>query len=216
MKRVILGLSALVFLVSCGETSHQESHIEKKESEAVAAEVSEATEGVSATYNIDSSSVVKWIGSKLIGGENHFGVVGIQKGVVALENGAIVSGEVVLDMSTIKDNDVKNPEYAAKLEGHLKSQDFFNVDSFPTATLKINNVVEGKVNADLTIKGKTKTIDFPAEVTVENDLVKVSSNFSINRTDWGVVYGSGSFLDLAKDKIIKDEINFEVNVVAKK
>ncbi|MEY5041425.1 MAG: hypothetical protein RLZZ414_973, partial [Bacteroidota bacterium] len=57
---------------------------------------------------------------------------------------------------------------------------------------------------------------FPATITVADDKVNVTANFSINRTDWGIVYGSGSFTDLAKDKVIKDEIDFQVNIVANK
>ena len=210
MKKVLLGLAVLVAMVSCGGNTEV---VEAKE--VSAHNVNEVEQVDAAVYHIDAgTSVVKWDGKKLAYG--HHGVIAIQTGEVKVSEGKITSATVTIDMSTIEETDNKDAKKAADLASHLKNADFFNVDSFPTAKVLVTKVEGGIVNADLTIKGITKAIQFPAVIVVNEADLSVAAKFTINRTDWGVVYGSGSFMDLAKDKAIDDLISFDINVIAKK
>lgn len=215
MKKVLLSLSVAVLMISCGE-SHEA--VQAKESNDHHAEVEHAEVGSeeithdSFTVNA-ATSVVGWQGKKLAG--DHHGVVNVKSGTVSIHEGSITGAEVEIDLASIKENDA-DAEYAAKLEGHLKSADFFDVAAFPTAKVVVTGVTNSKASADLTIKGKTKAIEFPIEATVTDSSVNVKAEFTINRTDWGIVYGSGSFMDLAKDKIIDDNISFTIEINAAK
>lgn len=217
MKKAILSLATIAILASCGGENKEAPKTDDTQSaEQTEATTQETSSDISGSYKVDTQvSMLHWKGDKIVG-DGHHGVVAYETGAVEVKDGAVVGGEVVVDMSTIEEKDAGSEEYAQKLVGHLKSGDFFKVDSFPTSIIKIKSVENGTVNADLTIKDVTKAISFPAEIKIEEDVVNVNAKFTINRTDWGVVYGSGSFFDLAKDKTIKDEIEFEVMLTAKK
>jgi polyisoprenoid-binding protein YceI len=126
-------------------------------------------------------------------------------------------------MRSIKDVDL-DPAYAAKLEGHLKSPDFFNVDSFPVASFKITKVAAYNGPEDythtitgmLTIKGITNEIVFPAKITMAFEKITAEAYFEIDRSKWNVRYGSKSFFNDIGDKAISDMIGFKVNLLAKK
>jgi polyisoprenoid-binding protein YceI len=107
-----------------------------------------------------------------------------------------------------------------KLVGHLKSDDFFSVETHPTATLVLTNVKKSGSNytfkGDLTIKGTTKPVSFQASSTTESDAVKVEGELVIDRSDFDVRYGSKSFFDNLGDKMIYDDFTLSFVVVAKK
>lgn len=172
-----------------------------------------------ATYIVNNAeSVVNWEGDKAIGGDKHFGTINIVAGKIETKDDAIVAGKFSIDMTSIDAVDMKDsPEYKAKLEGHLKNEDFFNVTEFPVATLEITDGSDlNAVKANLTIKDKTQEIVFPVSASVTDGVAKFSTAFEIDRTKYGVVFNSGNFFtDLAKDKIINDEIKFKVELVAK-
>jgi len=174
-------------------------------------------------YTIDASATkLGWSGSKLVGG-SHSGFITVSEGSVDVANGNIVAGTFTVDMNTITNTDLTDAEYNGKLVGHLKAADFFNVDSFKTATFVISGVTMAtdslgnshSVSGDLTIKGQTRNITFPAKVSVNNGLLNMMAAFSINRTDWGIKYGSGSFFKDLGDNVINDNIDFTLNLTAK-
>ncbi|MCB0735701.1 MAG: YceI family protein, partial [Bacteroidetes bacterium] len=104
---------------------------------------------------------------------------------------------------------------AGKLVGHLKSGDFFQVDSFPTATFEVVSVNGNTITGNLTIKGITKSIEIPADVQIAENRLTASSSFTINRNDWGITWGSAAQpIDFLKDNLIKEEIQFDINLVA--
>ena len=116
-----------------------------------------------------SNSTVKWKGSKVT--SSHEGNIKLSSGKLILEHGKLVGGEFEIDMTSIKNTDIEDEEYREKLEGHLKSKDFFNVEQFPLAIITITKVVKGdgnsyKVVADLTIKGITHSVTFDANVVI--------------------------------------------------
>lgn len=169
------------------------------------------------TYNIDTQkSEVSWKGEKVTG--EHIGTINLQEGTLMLEDGTLVGGSFTIDMNTITTTDLEG-EDKGKLEGHLKSDDFFGVQSYPTAKLNITNV-EAKGNnkyeitGDLTIKETTQEVTFPATVTTQENQVTADASITINRSKYDVRYGSGSFFDDLGDKTIYDEFHLQVSLVA--
>ncbi|MDF2456163.1 MAG: hypothetical protein K0R51_2156 [Cytophagaceae bacterium] len=124
----------------------------------------------SITFNVDKTkSKVTWIGRKVTG--EHTGTVNIADGKLTSDGKNILGGSFDMDMTTITCTDLTDAEYNAKLIGHLKSDDFFSVDKFPKSTLAITKVTSTgngtyKINGNLTIKGITQPIEFPATITV--------------------------------------------------
>lgn len=161
-------------------------------------------ETITKEVNIEKSKVT-WKGYKVTG--SHEGTIAIQSGTLKFEADVLVGGEFVIDMTSITNADLQG-EYKDKLEGHLKSDDFFGVEKFPTATLVFKNVeVAGKnsykVTGDLTIKGKTNPVTFDFSVYGS----KANATLKIDRSKYDVKYGSSSFFDNLKDKVIYDEFD---------
>lgn len=154
-------------------------------------------------------SSVKWKGYKVTG--EHFGTIDLKEGVLSFEGDKLVGGNVVVDMASIKVTDIEG-EYADKLEGHLKNDDFFGVEKYPTATLKFTKVgghgTHYHVTADLTIKGITAPVSF--EMSVKDGAA--TAKFKIDRTKYDIKYGSASFFDNLKDKAISDEFDIDVAI----
>jgi polyisoprenoid-binding protein YceI len=148
-------------------------------------------------------STINWLGKK-IGGQ-HEGLIKLKNGVLEEKNGKIVSGSFIIDMTSLTNTDLQDEGYNKKLVGHLKSDDFFGVEKFPTATLNITKATKfsnGKasITGKLTIKSKTETITF--------DIVKNENTYTakieIDRSKYDVKYGSTSFFDSLGDKAIDD------------
>lgn len=161
-------------------------------------------EGDKKEINVENSKVV-WKGYKVTG--SHEGVIAIKSGHLNFDKDKLTGGSFIIDMSTITNTDLEG-EYKGKLEGHLKSDDFFGVEKFPTASLIFTKVEStGKnsyeVTGDITIKGKTETVSF--NISVYGSKANVS--LKIDRTKFDVRYGSTSFFDGLKDKAIYDEFD---------
>jgi polyisoprenoid-binding protein YceI len=170
------------------------------------------------------ASVLRWEGKKVTG--VHDGTVGLKSGHVRLINGAPHEGEFVIDMTTIENNDIANPESRAKLVGHLKSADFFEVDKYPTAKLVITEfkpIADGEkagetthhLSGNLTIKDITHPVMFPATIKIEGDKAEARGNLMLDRTKWNVRYGSGKFYENLGDKMIHDNFTVDMNLVGK-
>ncbi|MBP0905754.1 YceI family protein [Mariniflexile gromovii] len=152
----------------------------------------------------DKSKVV-WKGYKVTG--SHEGTVAIQSGSLTFDNNKLVGGEFVMDMNSIGSTDLEGT-MKGKLDGHLKSDDFFGVEKHPTAKLVFTKVTASGKNAytvtgDLTIKGKTN----PATFTISIYGNKATASLKVDRTLYDVRYGSTSFFDGLKDKAIYDEFD---------
>ncbi len=151
------------------------------------------------------TSKVTWKGYKVTG--SHQGSIAIKEGQLTFKDEKLVGGEFTINMSSIENTDLEG-DYKAKLEGHLKSDDFFGVEKFPTATLVFKKVKStGKnsyeVTADLTIKDKTNAVTF--DISIYGN--KATANIKIDRTKFDVRYGSTSFFDDLQDKAIYDEFD---------
>jgi len=173
-----------------------------------------ASFGVSAqSIDVEASSIV-WNASKVTG--KHTGTIKIADGSLSYKGSKIAGGEFTIDMTTINTTDLEG-EWKQKLDGHLKSDDFFSVEKFETAKFKMTNVKsteKGSYNltGDITIKGITESITFPATATDGQVMAKIK----LDRTKFNVKYGSNSFFDNLGDKAIHDEFTLDVKLVVKK
>lgn len=154
--------------------------------------------------NTEASKVV-WKGYKVTG--SHEGTIKVKEGALQFDGDVLVGGSFVMDMTTIGSTDLQG-DYKGKLDGHLKSDDFFGVEKFPTASLIFTNVKStGKnsyeVTGDITIKGTTESIAFDLSVYGS----KANASIKIDRSKFDVRYGSTSFFDGLKDKAIYDEFD---------
>ncbi|MCM5661631.1 YceI family protein [Galbibacter mesophilus] len=173
--------------------------------------------GSSAFKDLDTKKVdaekseITWKGYKVTG--SHVGNVTLKSGELAFDDDKLVGGNFTVDMTTIGSTDLEG-EYKTKLDGHLKSDDFFGVENHPTAKLSFTTVkATGKnsyeVTGDLTIKGETHPVTFDLSVYGN----KATANVKIDRTKYNVRYGSGSFFDNLGDKTIYDEFDLVVDLV---
>jgi polyisoprenoid-binding protein YceI len=157
-------------------------------------------------------SHVKWEGSK-IGDKKHNGTIQIKSSALSFDEKGL-AGSFELDMGTIVNLDIADPTWNQKLVGHLSSPDFFDVPKFPTSKLllKSSSAKEAGlwvVQADLTIKGKTNPVELLVKIEKEIPMV-ASTSITIDRSKWDVKYGSGSFFKGLGDKLIHDEIKFQI------
>ncbi|NIA29818.1 MAG: YceI family protein [Actinobacteria bacterium] len=176
----------------------------------------------SETYVLDTqNSKLEWKAKKVTG--QHFGTVAIKDGSVTINGNDVESGSFQIDMTTITDLDLKKEMMRNKLIKHLKSDDFFAVEKYPVTVFKITKVIPLKsgnttyrVTGNLTIKGITHEIQFPAVLSKIEKGYKLNAAFAIDRTKWGLRYNSGKFFQKLGDRLIYDDIHFKLSVVVKK
>ena len=159
-----------------------------------------------------SASSIAWLAKKVTG--EHNGTVGISAGALNVDGNKLIGGNFTIDLKTIKDLDLTDPGYNQKLVGHLSSGDFFEVEKFPTATFVITKVAGKQVTGNLTAKGITKSITFPAEITVNGGKVTAKANITIDRTDFNIRYNSKKFFESIGDKAIYDDFALTVSLVS--
>lgn len=212
MKKISVFIVILsVLFVSCKEKVKEEKVNEVIENSGIIAD---------ALYKVNpNTSTLNWKGFKPTG--SHNGTVNLKGGILNVREGKLVDGKIVFEMNTIKDLDIpENDEYNAKLVGHLKSADFFDVENNPTATFVITEVVEGDeiiVSGNLTIKEITKLIQFPVSLkSTESGIELSSKEFKIDRTDFDIKFKSQKFFNDLKDQFINDEIVISFNLNASK
>lgn len=174
------------------------------------------------TYNINTKETkVEWHGRKVAGPHN--GHILVKSGNLTIDSNLIKSGSIVMDMNSITNEDVTG-EWNAKLVGHLKDADFFDVTKYPESKLVIkSSKMNGKnmeISADMTIKGITKPITFTAtDIQITANSFSAKSEIKIDRTEFGIVYSSakGGFdVKALGDKLIYDEFTLKVSITAKK
>ncbi len=163
------------------------------------------------------ASNVAWVGKKVTG--QHNGTIGLTGGRLEMDdNGNLTGGIFTIDMTTITCLDLSG-EYKGKLEGHLKSDDFFGAEKYPTSTFSITKAVpqgpgKYKVVGNVTIKGTTEEIQFPVSVEEKDGKVMATADITIDRSKFDIRYGSGSFFDNLGDKTIYDNFDLTVSIVA--
>jgi len=212
MKRILFSLAipALFTVVSCSK---------EKPVTSDANEVTTTKDG--SRFVLDTlNSNVEWKGYKVFKSENtsHFGTIKFESGDVTVKDGKLESGKFVADMTSLTSEDLKNKkDDLEKLNGHLKSADFFEVEKFPTASYEITKVspsAEGDYNTildgNLTIKGITKPTQFKANVAVNGAEVSIATEpKDIMREEFGVKFQSP-----AANGVIKNEVTLQIKVKA--
>ncbi len=177
-----------------------------------------------ATYKLQPQlSTLGWEAKAVTHGHN--GTMQFTGGDLLVKNNMVVGGDATVDMKTIKATDITDAEQHTKFVGHMSSEDFFGVEKNPTATFKIVSVTPIKgaaatadnatIAGDMTIKGVTNRITFPAKVGVKNGVAAATGKVTIDRTKFGLKYGSKSFFDSIGDKAIYDDFTLDFNVLAK-
>lgn len=200
-----------------------------KSNEAEVAEAVETPAVTGSTVNVDTTaSKVHWIGAKVGKVDQHNGTIKLKSGELMLMGDTITGGKFVIDMKSINCLD-QTGEGKQKLEGHLKSADFFLVDSFPEATFEITSVSPApadtnthSITGNLTMRGVTKSITFPAKVQATGGNVDAKANFAIDRTLWNVMYSSDKNEGWKKteakwkDKLISNDLKIQLHIAARK
>lgn len=213
MKIKYLLLSVLAIgLASCGG-ANKKNKVETSEAKAVATETKH-------DLTVDTStSVVNWIGYKI--GGNHTGTIKLTSGKLSIDGDKILSGTFTIDMNSIQNTDMDEGKMRDQLVAHLKSEDFFDVSKYPTATFEItssrhldddNYMIEG----NLTMKDVSKNITFEAQIkkNAKGVYTALSNVFVINRTEWNVNYGSKNIFKDLKDAVIQDDVEIKLAISA--
>lgn len=159
--------------------------------------------------NAEKSSI-HWVGKKVTG--QHDGTVNLQNGTLMFDGEKLVGGKFTVNMTSISTKDLEG-EWAQKLDGHLKSDDFFGTEKHPNATLEFKKIADKgngvyTVFADLTIKGITNQVNFDMTVAKNSATTKLV----IDRTKFDIKYKSGSFFENLGDKTIYDDFELDVNL----
>lgn len=219
MKQTLIALSALVVLASCGGNSTDKAATAEKQ--AAAAQTGN-------TLTVDSSSTVGFVATHKGGVEPHTGIIKVQGGSISVDStNAITGGNLVIDMTSLKDLDITDTTKKAQLEGHLKSPDFFNVAKYPTAKFEITKVAaydstQAKsllpgathlLSGNLTLKDSTVNLTFPAKLSVSATDVSGEAKFVIDRTNWGLNYKGPNN---AQDWLISKEVELTLTLKAAK
>ena len=170
-------------------------------------------------YKVDlAKSNTKWHAKKVTG--EHFGTINLSNGSLNIDGNKITGGTFEIDMNSIKCTDITDAGYNAKLVGHLKSDDFFSVEKNPKAKFVIKKV-EGKgdsynITGDLTIKGITNSITFPATVKTDAKGLNATAKIVLDRSKWDIRYGSKTFFPNIGDKMINDDFEIDLALAATK
>ncbi len=214
MKKNLLFITAIsvsVALASCaggGETASEETTAAPEEAAAPTAET--------ITWNVDpATSNIRWEGGTA-GAQvySHFGNIAIQEGVVMTEAGNLANGEFVIDMTTInpKDENYSEEHPASDLVGHLASDDFFSVETYPTAAFVVKSAEGNVITGDLTIKGKTNEETINVEsVNISEDGMTAAGTLVFDRQKYDVAWAH-----YLEDVVLSDDITLNITLSAKK
>jgi len=190
---VLLFAAAAVFMTSCGGSEKVEE---------VAAEP--------VTYSLDKeTSTLEWTGKKKQGDDKHVGTINFTSGSVVVTGDVLTSGEFVIDMNSIATTDEMPAEVQGKLNGHLKNEDFFNTEKYPTATVKVGELKDGKLPTTITLMGMEFKNDVPVTVTVKEDKVTINGTFDFDFTG---LTSMGFMADPASGQQILSVFSYNLNV----
>ncbi|MDB5203180.1 MAG: rhodanese-like domain protein [Ferruginibacter sp.] len=216
MKKTFFLASAVILFAACNNSS-------EKNSAATAEKVEVAgTDGTA--YSIDSSALVTWTGSKPTG--KHSGTFTLSEGTLFVKDNNLTGGSFLINIASLTNQDLAgDAENKGKLEGHLKSPDFFDVAKYPTAKFEITSVEPSisdsskktgathLIKGNLTLKDSTKNVSFPATITIDANTVSATADFSIDRTQWGMNYKGPNN---PQDWFISKEVGIKLAITAHK
>ncbi len=215
MKKLILSAvvaSAVVFAPAFADNGQTKTKVK-----------TEKTVKADKTLKVNTSaSKLTWLGKKVTG--EHTGNINISNGNLLIAKNQLVGGNFEIDMNSMTATDITDAGYNTKFIGHMKSDDFFSTEKHPKANFKITSLApikgakQGEANynvtGNLTIKGITNAVTFPATVKVEGNKATANGTATIDRTKYDIKYGSKSFFEGIGDKAIYDDFTLNFNVVA--
>lgn len=146
-------------------------------------------------------------------------MISVKTGVISVENGELKHADISVDMTSMTCTDDMDDEYKTKLIGHLHSPDFFNTAEHATSNFTMKSFEKGRdgmytVTGTLTIKGIKQDISFPANIKVTDKEVTVDADVVFDRSKYDIRYGSDSFFDDLGDKVIYDDVEMKLHIVA--
>jgi polyisoprenoid-binding protein YceI len=209
-----MAAAAVIGFASCTSAPEGET-VETGEAQAV-----ETLQGDN-SFTVDQG-VMYWTGYGV--GKQHTGEIKISEGQLSTSGTELVSGSFTIDINSLTVTDLDEDNGKSKLEGHLKSGDFFQGDQYPTGTFEITAVtpktgtdgVTHSITGNLTLKGITKSITFDAEIMADAQTLRARTpDFKINRTEWNVMYGS-DLIGTAKDKLISNDVTLSLGFTAQR
>lgn len=164
-----------------------------------------------------TESTITWKAAKVTG--EHYGKVKLADAKMDYANGKITGGSFEMDMTSITVEDITDANSNKRLTDHLKSDDFFSVEKFNKSSFKIkeaksSNGKDYQITGDLTIKGITNPVTFPAKVEVMGGKITATAKITFDRTKFDIKYRSGSYFENLADKLIYDEVSLDVKLVA--
>lgn len=171
------------------------------------------------TLNLDvQNSTIQWTGRKVAG--NHYGNISFESGSLIQRDNSYSGGEFVVDMQSLTVEDIKDARTNAQLAGHLRSDDFFGVDTYPKSRLVIRSAKQTTGNnfefsGNLTIKDQTHPITFQAERAISGGATRFTGTIIVDRSKFNVRYGSGSFFSNLGDNLIYDNFDLKFDVTFK-
>ena len=225
MNTKIVGILVLIVALAGGWYFFSSPDPKAPEGEVPATSISGTSVVPVGTYTVEASqSTFTWSAKKpLIEGYIDSGTISVTTGAITVGT-TTANGSFTIDMNTLRVGlTAKKPGKEGALEKHLKSDDFFDVAKYPTATFLIKQVGETAssstefiytIRGDLTMKGKTNEISFPAEIYFKDGMLHAKASFEIDRTKWGLTYGSGNFFQNLGDKMIDDMVALSFHVLA--
>ncbi len=213
MKKLFILIVSATAFAACNNNTANKVETTEKQTAAI-------TDGT--PYAVDSTSTITWTGSKPTG--KHRGTFKISDGLFYVKNGALAGGNFTININSLNNEDLAaDAESKGKLEGHLKSPDFFDVAKFPIARFEITAVEPNNdstkkdityiIKGNLTLKDSTKNVAIPARVTIDAKTLSASATFSIDRTLWGMNYKGP---DNPQDWIISKTVELKLNLTAAK
>ncbi len=212
MKTTFYWMFLLILFVSCGNRESTNKTTAKEAEKLVETALTGTRE---LKVNV-ALSKIHWKGFKPGGG--HHGTLMLKEGRLNMQDNAITGGYFILDMNSIVDEDLSESNNQ-RLITHLKSADFFDVAQYPTGEFVITSASsfedsKQNITGNLTLKGITKSITFSSELSASNErFTATTPTFSIDRTQWGVNYGSKNVFKNLKDAFINDEIEVQIQII---
>jgi polyisoprenoid-binding protein YceI/rhodanese-related sulfurtransferase len=177
------------------------------------------------SYLVDTGqSEIQWTGRNLNG--THTGTLKLLSGTIEVESGRVTRGAFMIDMQSIRDRDIEDSEMRHLLNSHLASDDFFDVQRFPTAEFRLTRIASiagvaaGSPNAELsgelTIKGVSREISFRGvTATTPDGRIAAEAHFDIDRTQWNVLYGSGKFYEKLGKHLVHDDVAIFLKLITR-
>ncbi len=210
-----------LLITSCNNNVHTTDVYVKKEVPIVSGDFK-------TVYDVNTElSKIKWIGGLKFASKEHYGTIKIKKGQVQLDGEIILSANIIFDLNSIANLDIADSKQNLELVNHLKSKDFFNVDSCPEAILNINRIqypvteestkeTNCDVFGDLTMNGKKEAVEFQVSYEFINEQLVLKGQLQLDRNKWHISYANESIPNILKDKIIDNLITIQVELTATK